>query len=213
MKTRWKLDEQTVRRILRRIDSGLYTQSEIAKEFGVTQGTISNYNRIARFRIKDADNAKIIISLNEQVAYLQDKLNIPKVISQIPDSFNETFISCRVTHTLEDICKKISGEYVSYVEGESIDERHPEIELDSIHISGYSTLKRDDAIEFMKYHPEYHMYTIKSTKKRYNYRHEMTSSGRDYKNYICFLTLADLGFIPSFKPIDLFYIEEKKISK
>ena len=73
-------------------------------------------------------------------------------------------------------------------------------------------MKREDAIEFMKYHPEYHMYTIKDTKKKYNYKYEMTSSGRDYKNYICFLTLADLGFIPSFKPIDLFDIEEVEIS-
>ena len=74
-------------------------------------------------------------------------------------------------------------------------------------------MKREDAIEFMKYHPEYHMYTIKNAKKKYNYKYEMTSGGRDYKNYICFLTLADLGFIPSFKPIDLFNIKETEISK
>lgn len=115
MKTRWKLDEQTIRRILRRIDSGLFTQSEIAKEFGVTQGTVSNYNRIARFRIKDADNAKIIISLNEQVSYLQDKLNLPKVISQIPDSFKEALVICRVSRELEEIAKKKNTENICLI--------------------------------------------------------------------------------------------------
>ena len=53
--------------ILEMIDSGNWTQKEIARKYDVTPATISNYNRLHRARFKNENYARIIAKQNKEL--------------------------------------------------------------------------------------------------------------------------------------------------
>lgn len=75
------------------IDTGNYTQSEIAKQFGISQGTVSHYHRNIRMKLRSIDYSKIIARQNEEILELKSKLCI-RVELIIPKSFYSCKFCC-----------------------------------------------------------------------------------------------------------------------
>lgn len=123
--------------ILELIDSGNYTQKEIAMKYDVTPATISNYNRLHRLRFRDEKYARIIARQNKELLKLKERFNLDTTEERrVPEGFANASL---------------------YLVG-------PNAYLDNREeaVYGFFTVSRLDAKRFVEDHPEYYFYTIVS---------------------------------------------------
>lgn len=133
---RQALDDEVIKHILDLIDENNYTQRELAERYGVTQGTISRYNRVKRLQFKVEDDVKLIAKLNLEVLDLKKKLGYDTTEElAVPDSFYNAKISIKI----ED--KKYKR------------------------ISCFYSHNHADCIKYLNRHPEFYMYTAVSDPK------------------------------------------------
>ena len=132
MGNRFKLTEDQIKEILRKIDNREYTQSQLAEIYGVSQGTISNYNRNRRMKFRIEDDSRLITKLRKEISKIT-KMDINK--NDIPKSFTR----------INNLKYKVNDETGKYVD---------EIK------TAYFVESRYDAVKFIEAFPEYHLYTI-----------------------------------------------------
>lgn len=124
------LSDEDIKYILRLIDKKIYTQQELADRFGVSQGTISRYNRIKRLQFRAEHDAKLIARLNKEIVKLKSELNLDLTEElSVPESFNRS----KIVLDTED------GEVV---------------------LNGYTSYFHYDCCRFVERHPEYTTYAM-----------------------------------------------------
>lgn len=135
-----KCSRDEVLTILEMIDSGHWTQKEIARKFDVTPATISNYNRLHRLRFKTEKYARIIARQNIEILDLKKRFNLDTTEEEKKPSSFATCVLC------------LAGP-------------NGYLESDGEAVYGFYTVSRLEAKKFVEDHPEYYMYTIVGDKK------------------------------------------------
>ena len=183
--SRQALDNETIKYILELLDKREYTQRELAQKYGVTQGTISRYNRIKRLQFRVEENSKLIAKLNNEIFELKRKynLNMDEEL-EVPDSFLKMTIATK---------QKLSNNSIS---GKKLE--------------GFFSKSYYDCARYIIRHPEFNMYVVTYDKYDDPYPKYIRSKAR--KNIFgFFLTLKDLGKINSENKIKIFQF--MKVSK
>lgn len=162
-----KCSRDEILTILELIDSGNYTQKEIAERYSTTPSTISNYNRLQRLRFRDEKYSDIIASQNKEILALKERFNLDTTKERkVPKGFkNCTFVLKGPNGYLNE-------------DGEAV--------------YGFFTKSRLDAKQFVEIHPEYHFYTIVSDD---NNNPVYVKTDSFVRKYGFFLSRANLGHI------------------
>lgn len=121
--------------ILEMIDSGNWTQKELASRYDVTPSTISNYNRLHRSRFLNEKYAKIVAKQNKEILALKERFNLDTTEERkAPNGFANCTLSLYGPNG-----------YIND-DGEAV--------------YGFFTASRLEAKKFVEDHPEYYFYTI-----------------------------------------------------
>lgn len=175
------LDDETIKEVLRLIDSKQWTQVEIAKRFHVSQGTISRYNRVKRMQFKIEANAKLIAKLNLEILDLKEKLNMDTTEERrVPTSFSKVELTCQMNPYLNLTLQN---------------------DKDTAILDGFYTSKRVDAVQFLERHPEYYLYTIIDNSDK-NKPMTLKSNGR-VNVYGWYLSPIDFGHIGALEKVTI----------
>jgi len=164
-----KCTRDEVLTILEMIDSGNYTQKELARKYDVTPATISNYNRLHRARFRNENYARIIAKQNKELLALKERFNLDTTEERkVPDGFANASLSLMGPngYLTED--------------GEAV--------------YGFFTTSRLDAKKFVERHPEYYFYTIVSDKNDLDVPAYLKSESF-VRRFGFFLSRANLGHI------------------
>lgn len=203
------LEDEQVKEVLRLIDTNRYSQKEIADRFGISQGTVSRYNRIARLKFRVEDNARIIAKQNIEIISLKEKLNMStREDKKTPTSFKKAAIYLRSSSKLEELItsnKDNTGYELVEIDG-----------LAYFKVEGFISSKRDEAVQYQYRHPEYTLYTIRkeeilksNNKGRVTHRVKMElrscCSKLVYKEFI---SRVNIGYIGSFQGIEVLKVEK-----
>lgn len=130
---RQALNDEVIKHILDLIDENEYTQRELARRYGVSDATISRYNRVKRLQFKSDDNAKLIAKLNNDILNLKLRFGLDTSEElATPDSF------CTITLGIRANKNKF------------------------IKIEGFYSASHIDCVKFINRHPECYMYTLVS---------------------------------------------------
>lgn len=155
--------------ILEMIDSGNWTQKEIARKYDVTPATISNYNRLHRARFKNENYARIIAKQNKELLSLKKRFNLDTTEEEkVPAGF------CTAA-----LCLTGPNGYLTD---------------DGDAIYGFFTKSRLDAKKFVERHPEYYFYTIVGDKNDANIPAYLKTESF-VRRYGFFLSRSNMGHI------------------